>query len=81
MAPMTTGNWTYLGLLSKDISLLLLGAHSLSSSEVPVVNVFWDLDLGDVKLCGGGNQVDLIDTAEWAGIDLEGTWEKWIMIL
>ncbi len=61
----------------KDIAFflcgLLIACVGLDSSEVVVVDAIVNLDLGDVKMGGSGQQVTLIDATQWATVQLQRT--------
>lgn len=63
---------SHLLLLLKDIPFLLLGALGLDAPEVLVIELFGNTKRTDVQLGGCGDQVNLVDAAQGASIDLEG---------
>jgi hypothetical protein len=71
------GRFVCLLLGLKDISFflggLLVACVGLDSSEVVVVDAIVNLDLGDVKMGGSGQQVTLIDATQWATVQLQRT--------
>ena len=59
----------------KDVSVLLgfLAGVGLDASEVLVIDLVIDLNGGNVQLGGGGQQVALVDAAQGAAVQLEGS--------
>lgn len=82
--------WSYLVLLpsiidriticvwSEDIPSLPLTVFTKSllvTSKISVIQSSWDLDAGDVKASGCGNDILLMDTTKWDSIKFEWSWD------
>merc|ERR1719208_313204 len=52
----------------EDLALSVTGLLELLATEVIVVQSLGELDAGDVDLCLCSDDVDLVNTAEWAAI-------------
>ena len=63
----------------EDVSVLLCGllvaGLGLDASEVIVVDAVLDLQFRDVQAGGSGHQVALVDAAEGASVQLQGSWK------
>ena len=64
----------------EDVSVLLCGllvaGLGLDASEVIVVDAVLDLQFRDVQAGGSGHQVALVDAAEGASVQLQGSWKE-----
>ena len=64
---------TNLFLVVKDLSFCMLGLLEDFPLEVTVSQSLRDVHSTDIQLGLGGNNIDLVDTPQWASIDMVGT--------
>lgn len=60
---------TNLLLSLKDFTLSWLGLLCPWLPEVGIVQVFWEVESFDIKLCLCGDHISLVDTSQWASIE------------
>lgn len=65
---------TNLFLVVEDLSFCMLGLLEYFPFEVIVSQPLRDVHSTDIQLGLGGNDVDLIDTSQWASINMVWTW-------
>ena len=63
----------YLLLLGEDIAFSLLQALFADPAEVGIIDIGGNLNLFNVQLGAGGDNVVLVDTTNWNSVDLVWT--------